>query len=318
MRLLAVPEQLPDEAPDGEGDAPLRTRPLHAKLLALVDGEGTVNLLAGSANFTSRGLGGRNREVMVDAALPEETFDVWLARLGAVEWRGAPAAPSADEDAAVPEVPLSRLVTARFEPAAGVTCAQQRWPGVLHLDWQHAPEEVVYERRSGARVPLAIWKEQALELDGARRGLQVKVDRCWINIPIDVVLPEGDDGFWTVELREPDERPDDELWMLLADLRRRPSSSGAKGAGAGRGAASDDGFHLPLDQRLVRLARARGALRHGLDGKEASQQLERYLHPHRELALEAHSIDVGRTILSAYLDDVDAQRHPCCWRCEPS
>ena len=48
------------------------------------------------------------------------------------------------------------------------------------------------------------------------------------------------------------------------------------------------------------------------------QQLERYLHPHRELALEAHSIDVGRTILSAYLDDVDAQRHPCCWRCEPS
>lgn len=307
VRLMAVPERLPSDEED-EDHAPERRRYLHAKLLAVVDKDGNAHVLVGSANFTDRGMRGKNQETMVYLPRREDMLDDFLSKLRATEWRGEPVPPIPPSELDG-EIPLGQIVTATFEARSGVTSAQPRWPGILRMTWQQAPEKISYLRRGGDQ-PLLLVKEQPLVLDPQRTGLKVQYGDHDYDVHIHVHIAEGEDGFWAHPPADDEERPDHGLWMLLSDLRRplrtRPGESQPPIEGAG--SKNEDGFSIPLEQRLVLLARNRRSLNTQLDGKEVFLLLEKYLQGNRKA--DPFVVDTGRALLSAYFDDVEKPKAP--------
>ena len=92
VQIHAVPELVPDL--DAPNERPPIRRKLHAKLIALVDDEGDLHFLLGSANFTRSALEGKNRELMLYLGGKEQDLNALLADLHAAPYSRAAVRPS--------------------------------------------------------------------------------------------------------------------------------------------------------------------------------------------------------------------------------
>lgn len=268
-------------------DAAEGRRPLHAKVLALAAEDGRMRVLAGSANFTTSGLLGKNRELGVLLDVDGDEFWSWDAQLGAQLWSKKVA--DAD-DSAVPEAQLVEVgVTARFHCRAGQTGAQSTFDGELELAWAgEVPTGACYSDRVLEVVP-----RQPLSLREDLAALQVTLrDGREETIPIAFEAPASDPGFWTrTKPKVPD--ADEEDFLVWLRWRKQEASAGvAKGAQTAGGSAGDR-FTLLLKQPLVRLARHRAHL-----ADLNVPELDRIVAELKEMKVDEPQMQVARTLLA--------------------
>ena len=119
-----------------------------------------------------------------------------------------------------------------------------------------------------------------------------------MTFPILVIVnpPPGDAGFWERLTREWDiDRPDRSLELLLGDLdlaARRRQAVATEGPSVSDG---DDGFTIPAEQRLLRLARYRRGLARRPDDVVAAAALATFLADEPPEALAAPTPSAPRT-----------------------
>lgn len=227
------------------------TRRLHGKAITVHADDGAYSVV-GSGNITVRGLTGRTREmvVLVDHHGPHDpTADLNCVTVPADQIVATTRHDTLPDGVAATEVPLMAVFYPDPGQHAGVTALK----GTL----------VVADRKTGTielpdgSIVRLIDGEAEVTLDpgdlrltwqgtGASRRLAITIEpdyqEFWSGVPLDLTPT-----------------PVDPLLALLQhDIARalRPPK-GAKGAGH---AHADDGFHLPLNNRLNVLTRYRGAL----------------------------------------------------------
>lgn len=248
-----------------------RDRHLHAKAIICTYPDGTTRAMIGSANLTVEGLYGHNREAVVvtdwSRSISEHLIDLsahvvpqeQIVGTGA----GAPRDPSAIE---LP--PVQVLLVPDHDQHAGMawidgTFATDTLPAgttfVVVVDGQE------YEfAQHDFRMPNGQCQVFAV-INGERR-------------PVIVTLQPMDDDFW---LRAPSDSraqpPDPLLALLRADLSRpRLNGPAPSLTSSGRATAQDDGFTLPLDSRLLALAKYRHKLA-TIDPHWLDQRLDKWL-----------------------------------------
>lgn len=278
VEVHAVPELIPD-ADDPDEKPPMR-RKLHAKLIALVGEQGEVHLLFGSANFTRSALEGRNRELMLYGECTTADLDAILAGLHAVSRPHSQVRPTqVVEERSQTEEPVQ--VRAVFWVDAAESPMRSSMRGRLVLTWEEQPKQIEYR---GQRLqPIG---EQGLWLSEADTSLKVTMaDGRQADIPIDARAPDDDASFWSRIKHEDDDLPPDTSWQhLLLDLRRgrrRAAPTGNSSVLPSLGPQAD-GFYLPLEQRLVTLARYRHRLRVFAETGDLEQQLHNYFDGQEE------------------------------------
>ena len=251
-------------------DADSRKRRLHAKLVAFVRGE-DVMVVAGSANFTGRGLGGSNRELMAYQDWSRQRLDTWLAELSASPFDGQVAAPAQREDPGeVPNVLID--VGASFQPDPGQRVVRGRYRGVLRLRLpdEHAALRLAYRGKALRAQP-----EQELELWEREAWLTASVNRSHRRVPIEMAAIDA--SFWDAG-NDDEEEEDATLLALLRALRPGPAGTpvarrGRSGPVDEKGRPADDRFVIEAQQALALLARRRVPLRDRFVG-EAGLALE--------------------------------------------
>ncbi len=288
VHVYAVPTEIPTD--DGDDTT---TRPVHAKLFAFVDSNGTAHVLTGSANYTTRGLDGRNRELMIRLTMSETQLDAWLAQLQPRPCPSiattAPPTQSLTPTIVIPEVNL----IARFVENPGQLASDRHWEGRLTFENLGGIEKLTYLGTpvdcTAATIPFVLHDDCWF--------LQVWIDGEPVNVPI--LFQPADDEFWQ-RIASPDDTPDLSLEMqaLLFDLRDHPVAQQGPPPDPSKdtptGPPTDDGvFRVPLDQRLVVLARRRNQLRSYLAWADIKPVLDKYLEHGAERAVAA-------TILATY------------------
>ena len=245
VRVCAVPL-------DCDGDEPGPKRRLHAKLLAVVTGD-EARVLVGSANFSTPGLLGLNREAVVALTMPVAQLEQLVGELPHDTHRGPV---GKQTDVTWDDTSPKPLVVATFEPDPTVPIAPDNLIGWLHLDT--AGLEVVRVDYDGKL--LADWRRHPIAVRDDVGVITVVVDVAGTEVP--VVVP--------LEFEVPDEQlatwPTGESFKPLTDLERllgtirvtaRATKKPSKPNSASSGGNSDDKFVIPLQQRLVLLARYR-------------------------------------------------------------
>ena len=242
-------------------------RPLHSKLLAFTR-DGSVDVVAGSANFTSRGLEGRNRELVVRWSASEKSFDL-VDNLNSVPLKGNP---SFTTRAEVPpderSLPLPVISVEHVEPNEDGSFA-----GVLRVT--DVPRGTKVEIRVG-RMWRTIRQLQELVVPLGAALIQVRLTRAGITttamVPVDYSGTRPD--IWTLS-SDRDTEVDSELDSLLSIVRRaareQRTTTATGGPRAGEaGPSREDRYLQRLQQPLVLLARYREQLAE----LEAPQELE--------------------------------------------
>lgn len=287
VQVLAVPELIPDsDAPD---ELPPMRRKLHAKLVALVDDEGDLNLLFGSANFTWSALAGQNRELMLYAGGNEADLDAVLKDLHAVPCRQSEVRPSQVVEAhweTVEPIPIRAV----FVVNSSEFIQNTRLRGVLRLIGEELPVRILYRGED-----LLLVTEQALWLSESETNLEVtmadgRTEQIYIHVEAE------DSQHWNhVSHEDADVRPDESWQHLLLDLRKKASRATSPDAPIPRliPGQQADGFYVPLEQRLVTLARYRHRLRIFAESHELEQQLSRYFEGQDE------ALQVARALISS-------------------
>lgn len=273
VQVYAVPELIPDQ--DEPDERPPMHRTLHAKLLALVSETGDVQILCGSANFTRSALSGKNRELMFLTEDTEANLDALLESLHAVPCELSAVRPTqVVADHSQTAEPIRLTATFTIDPNASPQHTSQR--GTLTLSGDELPVAIQYRG-----VNLKPSWEQKLLLHESDTGLKVKMkDGRSEQIPI-VVCAESEEFWSRIPHEDEDIRPDTSWQHLLLDLRRKYQASAKPAAlvvqpGASAASPHADGFYIPLEQRLVTLARHRHRLRSFAESGELEQQLNSY------------------------------------------
>lgn len=289
VRVFAIPELVEGDE-DSEQSIP-RRRCLHAKLLAFVDAEGTANILVGSANFTRSGLGGKNRELMVEVTRTEKQLDEILKELSPIECKGKVQPPREVEPQTDNEPPLD--VSAVFVVDEDESPVRGQIWGTLTLTWTTKPTQIFYGNER-----LKVTESQPLCLKAGDATLRIVVGKREETAPVQVTARNPE--FWQrIGPDDPEKRPDQSWRHLLLDMRRAAAPqhlpTGTELAPRQPG-QKEDGFYLPLEQRLVVLARHRQKLRDYLDADTVEQRIQRYFQ-----GQPASASQVGRAVMSPYL-----------------
>lgn len=271
--------------PVGQGEVQRR---LHAKLVATVHGE-VARVLVGSANFTAPGLSGRNREAVVAVEMSAAELEALLDHVSAEPHRGrfgVPPPPAPEPSEPVPLVRATFTVDTRFpfEPANLV--------GRLEV----VAEEGTIRSVSYDGTPLCEWRSRPVAIREDLGWIEVEVDldgrRFLVRVQLAIEGLDDQPDYWP-----PVDRPNgpDELQRLLGTLRlatrrgRRSGDGAPSSVDATTGEASDDKFVIPLEQRLVLLARYRERVaptfRANWEARRA--RLESLLSPHELLIAAA-------------------------------
>lgn len=269
----AVPTQTDNDAP---------VRRLHAKAIAIIKQDQSAWVLTGSANCTGPGLYGENRELMVCQSATAAKAEAIISGLGAVPYEGIPIPPKPKQPK--PTTPPAPVVTATFEIDPAARSGERSWPGTLTVEVDGEHTSVRYgsiRLKPGTPTPVL--------LDAERGSVQVRVGGKLHQIQIQVEVPAGHSDFWMRITPEAGvDRPDQGLLRLLADVKQATTAKGTKGSKAPKGpGVGDDGYRIPLSQRLVLLARHRTALR-GLTPEEVDALLGNYVD-----SRSAHEIEEG-------------------------
>lgn len=240
LRIHGVPELFDD--PDGQ-----YVRRLHAKVVAAVSGS-SARLWVGSANLTGRGLGGRNREVMLERTCSQTALNRFLASLGgvSVDEQEPPLPPAAEFTDDPPEDIDLRAV---FWVASGQSSSARAWEGELHLLGE-IPDGHTVEYEGQKLEPLPVQRLLMFEN-------RCRLDLVWgtRRTPIPVEVCAEDASFWSAQ---PDDRPPKRppgVDEFLADIRLTVAA-GSGGGGTKNGLLADTVFRIPIEQRLVMVARA--------------------------------------------------------------
>lgn len=264
--------------PAMDADA-LTSRRLHAKVLAITRADGSSIVLSGSANCTGPGLEGRNREIMVRQRRSARQLAAMLDGLDAVPFAGPIDAPPR-------KVPKSTVgsgvhAAADFQIDATARADGTRWSGTLTVTVEPSDEPVTITYNG---QPIAIGEPVPVNFDPNRGTIEVRSGGSSQFTQVHVKAPEAVGDFWnrlTPERRI--DRPDQELMRLLRDIdtSSKPRRTRQGPAGKGGPTAADDGFSIPLGQRLVLIARYRGALR-DRNRRAMETLLDDYLDPRTE------------------------------------
>lgn len=258
----AIPTRADNDSPD---------RRLHAKAIAIIKGDGSAWVLTGSANCTGPGLNGENREVMVCRPTDAATAKAMIESIGSVPYNGDPTAPEPKQPK--PTTPPAPVVTATFEIDTAARADERTWPGTLTVEVDGDHSSIRYgsiRLKPGVSTPVL--------LDAERGSVQVRVDGKLHQVQIQVQTPEGQPEFWKrITPEQGVDRPDQGLLRLLADVRQATTIKSAPGSKSPKGPGlADDGYRIPLSQRLVLLARYRTALRELTSG-EMEALLDNYI-----------------------------------------
>ena len=265
VKVHLVPERLP--VPDG---APIR-RPLHAKFFAFIDESGDARVFVGSANFTGPGLLGDNREILAECSIKGIDVIDFVERLDATPFRGDFAEPEGQQ--AQPARKKLADLDPVFEISPGQDAGAQQWRGILKLTLPalgERPMQVLVNGQAFKPAPTfevtVMESDCTIELvwrDGRRTRQTIRLD-----------IPDAE--FWT-RIAPPDPREDinREFLDALFDLRRAAKRAVLSDPSSGTNPpinSQADGFRIPLEQRLVLLARHRRRLVHEL-GTDSHQAL---------------------------------------------
>jgi hypothetical protein len=235
-------------------------RVLHGKTILVQQGE-TFTQMAGSANLTLRGLGGRNRELIVFIDRADlSSIDHELKKLGAIEVK------ERSITAPVDGPPLSDLIDpsaapllAVFVPDPGQNAGNASLTGTLDVTGTgQSPSFIVID---GHRIRLTNGQTHVTLSGGS--VITATVSRRLRDILVTLTPREGR-AFWTSipgDVRPRDNDP--MLTRLLSDVdraTRRGSNTPPEPNGqtaANPSAPSSDGFALPGKMRLNVVARYR-------------------------------------------------------------
>jgi hypothetical protein len=297
VRLMLVPEATTRD------DGTLATRRLHAKLYAFEWDDGTTLVHTGSANFTDPGLRGDNREVLVECALPVHHLRDFLDDLQALPFTGRVQEPEVD-DGPAGKLPARPALEPSIELSPWQEASALVWSGTLRLNLpprHHTTQRPVRLVLNGRE--LEVVGEQEVQVAEGDCTLVVEwPDGTVTRLPIQIDAPAS---FWK-RIAGPDPVTDVHRDFLnaLFDLRQAARSAKAKGTAddepgdedgdgaVGRGSPSTDGFRIPLEQRLVLLARRRQQFAQHLSADYVDEQLEHWFDDPAER-------DVARTVAAA-------------------
>jgi len=282
VRVFSVPESDPSVL--GE---PGPSRVLHAKLIGTTRGNLTA-LLIGSSNFTSPGLTGQNRELLVRVQTTPKQLQDLMDGLRASEFEGE----VGDTNEVTPSsvvVPLPELL-ATLRPSLYAAPGAASWPGELELVWGTVRPSSVWH--DGTQLKVA--KQQTCTINGDRASLDVQ----WPNGQEGqvAVFILASDEFWLLAAPGTDEDdPDDRLFRLLFRDLAIAGSSGTQQGQPGKGVDKQH-FTIPLDQRLVRVVRARAQIDDLYPPTFIEQALRRYLLHENE---GEESLAVAQAVLAS-------------------
>lgn len=239
-------------------DDALASRRLHAKVLVITRANGSTLVLSGSANCTGPGLEGQNREMMVRQYRSARQVATMLDGLDAVRFKGPiePPPPKVPK----PTVAPAAAVSAVFEIDSTARADGNHWTGILTVTVEgDEAVAITYNGQSiaaGEPVPVTFLPSLGtIEIRSGGRS-------CFAQVHVEA--PPANTDFWNQLTPERQvDRPHRDLVRLLRDIdkptRARPvAQPGAKSKAA---VAADDGFSIPLGQRLVLIARLRRSLR---------------------------------------------------------
>ena len=246
VRVHAIPEVDDDGANSGR---------VHAKLIALTKVNGSALVLSGSANCTGPGLLGKNREMMLRRELRSyQALDI-VEGLDSIEYPGETTPPPPR----VPAVEIAKLPT--LVPSMVIDEASRadgtHLTGVLTIT-SEGPVDGAVVSYNGQPIKLGV--PTLVQLDPSQGCVVVMVGDVTQYLQIEVIAPESAIDFWGGLTPEQQvDRPDRDLQRLLGDIDRVTASTPQKPIRlrVRKGSAADDGFSIPLSQRLVVLARGR-------------------------------------------------------------
>jgi hypothetical protein len=296
VRLMLVPEATTRD------DGTLATRRLHAKLYAFEWDDGTTLVHTGSANFTDPGLRGDNREVLVQCAVPVHHLRDFLDDLQALPFTGRVQEPGID-DAPAGKLPARPALEPSIELSPWQEASALVWSGTLRLNLpagRHTSQLPVRLVLNGRE--LNVVGEQEVQVAEGDCTLVVEwPDGTVTRLPIQIDAPGN---FWK-RIAGPDPVTDVHRDFLnaLLDLRQAARSAKAKdtaddergdeGATVTSGCGPrTDGFRIPLEQRLVLLARRRQQFAQHLSADYVDEQLAYWFDDPAER-------EVARTVAAA-------------------
>lgn len=262
LRVFGVGDGLPV---DGAALGPERA--LHAKLVATEDAAGTADVLVGSANFTRRGIGGVNRELMARVTMTGDELTSFLGQLDGKVHRSWHAAPTDQED---PESEPAPFLSAVFTPDEGQSWAAETWLGEIEVDFDERPVGLTYQ---GGAVP-------------RRRETQPFRFARVPEAPLVAAYRSGQQIDWAISLAGLDrleELPADEEEeesRFLAELQRAEATRRERrrlAAGGGLPAKDLERVDLASHHPLAILVRYRQTLWHLVRGQDARRLIEREL-----------------------------------------
>lgn len=243
LRLWAVPE-IATEA--GE---PVR-RMLHAKAFVAFFPGSRARMWLGSANLTGRGLGGRNRELLMEV----DPGSAKQARAFVDSLRANRVATDQTSDIIAAEelpasIPVAPTVLAILRPYPGTHAGQTYVAGTLALDGELDAIRHLWLRGE----PLRLVPEQAVHLamDGPQLHAQFVGSAKRVEL---LVRIEADADFWalaSIDSADEGGLPKD-LRLLMTDLSAARSTRTQRQA---KGQGESDGFYLPYDRRLPNVVR---------------------------------------------------------------
>ena len=273
VTVYNVPRRL-----DQTDSGPVVSRFLHAKLFGFVS-SGTARVFIGSANFTGPGLGGSNRELLVEVEMTERKLNDLLASLNAIEWKGEilpPDRKSFSQDGNV--VPV---LSAVFKPDICEAGTNQKWRGTLTLQWEESdpPTSVRYADSSIEIIknhnPFVLY-----ERDRCLKAFFGQVEYSFI-IEID---PHS--GFWDAPIIDDKPETDANLIMFLRFVNStfntqgptaKPNEVDKSVTDKRKSERKPIAFSIPLEQRLVLVARHREKIKKRWQGNRLSEILDRIL-----------------------------------------
>lgn len=290
VNVFAVPELIPD--PEEPDERPPMRRKLHAKLIALVDEDGSLHLLFGSANFTRSALSGQNRELMLYVGGDEGVLENILTDLHAVKCLPSGVRPSQVVEARS-ETPEPVAVSAVFIVDSSESIQHTRLRGRLSLIGDELPIHIRYRG-----VELRPAPDQEIWLNESDTSLEVTMADGRTAVLCIRVEAENDQIWSRIGHEDADVLQDPSWQHLLLDLRKGAGQATPTGVGSPRLVPGQraDGFYVPLEQRLVTLARHRHRLRIFAESHELEQQLSRYFDGQHE------ALQVARALIGASCD----------------
>jgi hypothetical protein len=245
FRLYAVPGLV-----SKEGDEVRRM--LHAKLLLAFFEGGPPRMWVGSANLTGRGLGGRNRELLLEVdpgggkkarefldALPAIRLD--LDRL---------VMPPVEDELSV-EVPADPRLRCVFHPDPGTHAGQTFVAGTLLLEGDRDRVRRLRMRSEELRVV----PEQRVRLAMDAPWVRALLVGSSKEVELLVSIEAEDDSFWAptrVDAGDDGGLPRG-LRLLLSDLGRARTKG--PGGAEPQGGGDPGRFDLPYDRRLPNIVR---------------------------------------------------------------